>query len=102
MILEPVVFGGGSLVSRLGLGLGYWTTRVELARLASNNKQATSSAGPFLVSRAEGAPKLKKNVTTVSGIIFRNFLGNNFFQSDPQVVAKGGLLGFWPVLGCGH
>ena len=25
-----------------------------------------------------------------------------FFQSDPQVVAKGDLLGFWPVLGRGH
>ena len=25
-----------------------------------------------------------------------------FFRSDPQVVAKGDLLGFWPVLGRGH
>ena len=36
-------------------------------------------------------------------MVFRNFLGNNFFfRSDPQVVAKGDLLGFWPILGRGH
>ena len=58
---------------------------MELARLATSKQQATrntqqaSSTGPFLVRRAEGVLKSKKNVTTPSRIIFRNFLGNNFF-----------------------
>ena len=77
---------------------------MELARLASNkqaSKQHASSTGPLLVRR-EGVPKSKESITTLSGIIFRNFLGNNFFRSDPQGVAKGYLLGVWPVLGRGH
>ena len=40
------------------------------------------ATGPFLGPmgpRAKGVPKPKKNVTTLSGMLFRNFLGNNFF-----------------------
>ena len=71
-------------------------TRVELARLASNkqqqasnNKQATSPIGLFLVRRADAAEKSKKkNVTTLSGIIFRNFLGNKFFSGRTSTGRK--------------
>ena len=75
---------------------------MELARLAC--KQA-SPAGPFLGPRAltEGVQKSKKNVTTLSGRVFRNFLGYSFFsRSDPHVVGNGDLVGVWPVLGLGH
>ena len=35
--------------------------------------------------------------------MLRNFLGNKKkIRSDPKVVAKGDLLGFWPVCGRGH
>ena len=78
---------------------------MELARLASgkqqaaSSKQATSPAGPFPGPKATGVPKSKKNVTTLSGTVSRNFLGNNFFSVGPP---DGDLLGFRPVLGRGH
>ena len=75
------------------------TTRVELARLASKQatrKQQASTAGPFLVRRAEreGVPKSNKKVTTPSGITFRNFPGNTFFcgpapRWSPRVIYWG-------------
>ena len=79
---------------------------MELARLTSNKQQASnkqaSSAGPFLVHRAERVPKSKKNVTTLSKMVFHNCLGNNFFLVGPPPVGNGDLVGFWPILGRGH
>ena len=77
---------------------------------ASNKQQASKQQasklapqGPFRASEQLGSQNQKKNVTMLSRMVFRNFLGNNFSPpSGPQVVTKGGLLGFWPVLGRGH
>ena len=66
---------------------------------ATSKQQATSSTGPFLVRRAEGVPKSRKNVTTLSGDVFRNFLGDNFFSVGPPPDGNGDLVIFWPVLG---
>ena len=59
---------------------------MELARLASQQQASklASSAGPFLVRRAEGVPKSRKKVTTLSGmvLVFRNCLGTTFFRSE--------------------
>ena len=52
--------------------------------------------------RAEGVPKPKKNVTTLSGVLFRNLLGNNFFSVGPPAAGNSDLVVFWPVLGPGH
>ena len=50
---------------------------------ATSNKQQARGprepTGPFLGYGAAGVPKLAKNVTTLSGMLFRNFLGKNFF-----------------------
>ena len=35
-------------------------------------------------------------------MVFRNFLGNNFFSVRPPPVGNGDLVVFWPVLGHGH
>ena len=35
-------------------------------------------------------------------MVFRNFIGNNFFPVGPPPVKNGDLVGFWPVLGLGH
>ena len=35
-------------------------------------------------------------------MVFRNFLGCNFFPVGPPPVGNGDLVGFWPVLGLGH
>ena len=78
---------------------------MELARLASKQQQVSSKLaprGPFWASEQLGSQN-RKNVTTLSRMVFRNFLRNTFFfRSGPQVVAKGDLLGFWPALGRGH
>ena len=62
---------------------------MELGLVASKqqaSKQASKQArgpreptGPFLDCGAVGVPRPKKNVTTLSGMLFRNFLGFNFF-----------------------
>ena len=36
-----------------------------------------------------------------AGWFSTTFSGTIFFRADPQVVTKGDLLGFWPVLGRG-
>ena len=67
---------------------------------ATTSKLA-SSTGPFLVRRAERVPKSEKNVTTLSVMVFRNFLRNNvFFGQTPA--GNGNLMVFWPVLGRGY
>ena len=57
---------------------------MELACLASKqaaaSKQASSPAGPFLGPTATEGPKSKKKVTTLSGMVSRNFLGDNIFS----------------------
>ena len=35
-------------------------------------------------------------------MVFRNFLGNNFFSVAPPPVRNDSLVVFWPVLGPGH
>ena len=50
----------------------------------------------------KGHKNREKNVTTLSGMIFRNFVGNKFFPVGPHVVVNGDLVVFWPVLGHGH
>ena len=35
-------------------------------------------------------------------MVFRNFLGNNFFSVGPPPVGNGDLVVVWPVLGGGH
>ena len=35
-------------------------------------------------------------------MVFRNFLGNNFFSVGPPLVGNGDLVGFWQNLGLGH
>ena len=74
---------------------------MELSRLASN-KQATSPTGLFLVSRAEGAQKSKKSYRAIRYNFPQLSRVQPFFRSDPQVVAKGDLLGFSPVFRRGH
>ena len=63
---------------------------MEPARLTSS-KQAPSPAGPFLGPRAKRVPNREKNATTLSGMLFRNFLA-----------AGNGDLVFWPVFGLWH
>ena len=80
---------------------------MEFARLASDNKRASnkqqaSSTGPFLVRRAEGVPKSKKCYHAIRDNFPQPSREQLFFRSDPQVVAKGDLLGVWPVLDPGH
>ena len=60
--------------------------------------------GPFLVRRAKGAQKSrkKKGYHTIWDKFAQLSWEQIFFRSDPQVAAKGDLLGFWPVLGRGH
>ena len=64
---------------------------------------ASSSAGPFLGPRVTGVPKSrKKNGIPLCGMVYRTFLGDNFFSVGPPPVGNGDLVGFWPVLGLGH
>ena len=44
----------------------------------------------------------KKMLPRYPGWFSATFLEHLFFRLDPQVVAKGDLLGFWPVLGRGR
>ena len=41
-------------------------------------------------------------LSTLSGMVIRNFLGSTFFSDGPPPVRNGGLVVFWPVLGLGH
>ena len=79
---------------------------MELARLASN-KQASNKQlapqGPFWSAEQKGSQnREKKKLPRYSGWFSAIFSGTTFFRSDPQVVAKSDLLGFWPVLDRGH
>ena len=81
---------------------------MELARLASNkqarsNKQQLAPQGPFWCAGQKGSQnREKKGLPRHPGWFSAPFSGTNFFRSDLQVVAKGGLLSFWPVLGRGR
>ena len=76
---------------------------MKLARLAASKQQGSySPAGPVLVPRAEGVPKSKTNVTTLSGMVFRNRFGNIIFLVGPPLVGNSGLAGVWPSLGRRH
>ena len=73
----------------------------------TGKQQATSNTlapkGPFWSAEQKGSQNRRKKVTTLSGGCFAaSFSGTTFFWSDPQVVAKGDLLGVWPVLGRQH
>ena len=75
---------------------------MQLARLASS-KQQLAPQGPFRPPGQQGSQIEKKNVTTLSGMGFRNFLGYRvFFLVGPPPVGNGDLVVFWPVLGRGH
>ena len=81
----------------------YQGTSVELARLASS-KQASNQARRALSGpQSNRGPEIgKKNVTTLSGMVFRNFRGNKLFSVGPPLVGNGDLVVFEPVLGLGH
>ena len=95
------------------LGLPLFLIRVCLSRFikllgnqggacaSSKQQQATSPAGPFLAPRATGVPKSKKNATTLSGMVFRNFRAILFLVGPPPV-RNGDLVVFWPILGLAH
>ena len=80
------------------------------ARLASSCSKQQAAASkqlapqvPFRAPEQPGSGNQEKNVTILSGMVFRNFLRNKFFfWTDPHVVGNGDLLGFWPILGLGH
>ena len=64
---------------------------MELGRLAS--KQATSPIlGPFLVRRAEGARKSRKQIHAIRDKFPQLSREQLFFRSDPQVVGNGDLV----------
>ena len=46
-----------------------------------------------------GALLWKKTVTTLSGMVFRHFLGFFLLLMGPPPAGKGNLVGFWPILG---
>ena len=82
--------------------LDHWGGACTSSKQAASSKQQASTAGPFLGPRATGTPKWNKNVTTLSGMVFRNFLGKNFLSIGTPPIGNGDLLGFGLVRGPGH
>ena len=78
---------------------------MELAHLASSSKQQQGASNKYRRAlsgpQSNRGPRIEKN-TTLSGVIFCNFLRNNFFSVRPHVVRNGDLVGFWENLGPGH
>ena len=76
---------------------------VEPARLAS--KQAASKQlapqGRFLAPEQQGSQNRGKNVAPLLGMVFRNFLGNNFLLVGPPPAGNSDLGLFWPGLPLG-
>ena len=82
--------------------------KTELAQLLypwnkpEQQQQAASPAGPRAGFAAKGAPKWRKKATTLSGMVFRNFIGNDLFSGRTPPVGNGDLVVVWPVLGLWH
>ena len=77
---------------------------MELARLASKqaaSKQQASSAGPFLVHRAEWVPKSKKKLPRYPGWFSATVSGTFFFWSDPHRLETVIYWGFGPFWAAG-
>ena len=76
---------------------------MELARLASKQAAASKHCRALSGPQSNRGPEIEKiNVTTLSGMVFRNFLGTTFFSVRPPPVGNGDSVVFWPVLGLGH
>ena len=86
---------------------------MELARLASKQQAAASSSKQAAASKqpcralsgpqSNKCPEIEKKCYHAIWDGFPQLSREQLlFRSDPQVVAKGGLLGFWPVPGRGH
>ena len=70
-----------------------------------SSKQATSNNQPHRAlsgPQSRRGPKIEKKNVTMRDNVPQLSQEQLFFRSDPQVGTKGDLLGFWPVLGCGH
>ena len=68
----------------------------------SPKKCLTFSLGPFWSAEQKGPKNRKKCYHAIRDNFPQLSREQLFFRSDPQVGAKGDLLGFWPVLGRGH
>ena len=64
------------------------TTPVEPARLAASKQPELAPQGPGRPRQPKGSRNGGKHVTTGSGLVFRNFLADNFFSGQAPTGQK--------------
>ena len=77
---------------------GGWASSKQASKQQASKQLCRALSGP----QSNRRPEIEKNVTALSGMVFRNFCGTNFFLVGPPPVGNGDLVVFWPVLGLGH
>ena len=90
-LVGPPPAGNSNLVV-FGPILGLWHLGKFRARAENRKTQFPGASGT----------SMGKNVTTLSGMVFRNLLGKDFFLVGPPPAGNGKLVGVWPILGLWH